>query len=71
MAELREIKIPDAQKPLLLVGAIWINNFEYGWLPTAVGVGVLAAFFPLWLYSQYENKRIEAKERAEKNAEPS
>jgi len=59
------------QIPLLLVGAVWINNFEYGWLPTVVGSAVLAAFFPLWLCSQYEIKRIEAREQAEKNAEPS
>ena len=52
------------QLPLLLVGAIYINNLEYSWLPTAVGVGVLFAFFPLWAYSQWENKRIEAREKA-------
>ena len=57
------------QIPLLLVGAVYINNLAYGWLPTIVGLGVLAAFFPLWIYSQYENRRQETKSRAASEAE--
>jgi amino acid transporter len=52
------------QIPLLLVGAIYINNLEYGASPTVVGFGVLALFIPLWLYTQHENGK-----RQEKNKE--
>ncbi|MCX6652183.1 MAG: APC family permease [Methanomassiliicoccales archaeon] len=47
------------QIPLLLVGAIYINNLAYGIMPTLVGFGVLAVFFPLWAYSQRENRRLD------------
>ena len=57
------------QIPLLLVGAIYINNLAYGLIPTAVGFGVLAIFFPLWLYSQNESHRIREKERREREEE--
>ena len=42
----------------------YINNFEYGLLPTVVGFGVLAVFFPLWIYSQHENQKIADREEA-------
>jgi hypothetical protein len=37
-------------------------------IPTAVGFGVLALFFPLWLYSQHERHKMlenEPREREE------
>ncbi len=52
------------QVPFLIIGAIYINNFEYGLLPTVVGFGVLAVFFPLWIYSQHENQKIADREEA-------
>jgi len=45
------------QIPMLLVGAIYINNLEYGIVPTGVGLGVLAMYIPLWLYSQREGEK--------------
>jgi hypothetical protein len=45
------------QVPFLVIGAIYINNYEYGLLANVVGFGVLAAFFPLWIYSQIENRK--------------
>jgi amino acid transporter len=52
------------QVPFLLIGAIYINNYEYAWVGNAVGFGVLAAFFPLWIYSQHEVQKREDKEEA-------
>ena len=52
------------QIPFLLIGAVYINNLEYGLLPTLVGFGVLAVFFPLWIYSQHENRKVADKEEA-------
>lgn len=54
------------QIPLLLVGALYINNLSYGIVPTAVGLGSLAIFFPLWLYSQHESHKLREKEALEK-----
>lgn len=61
------------QIPLLLIGALYINNLAYGLVPTAVGFAVLASFFPLWIYSQHESHRLREKEDREKElkAEPS
>ncbi len=50
------------QIPLLLIGALYINNLAYGIVPTAVGFGVLALFFPLWIYSQHESHKLREKE---------
>lgn len=50
------------QVPLLVVGALYINNLSYGWIPTAIGLGVLGLFFPLWLYSQHESHKLRVKE---------
>ena len=59
------------QIPLLLVGAVYINDLSYGLLPTVVGFGVLAAFVPLWFYTQYENGKTKTKkEQSEVSAEP-
>jgi amino acid transporter len=52
------------QIPFLLIGAIYINNYEYAWVGNAVGFGVLAVFFPLWIYSQHEVRKREDKEEA-------
>ena len=52
------------QVPFLIIGAIYINNFEYGLLSNVVGFGVLAAFFPLWIYSQHETRRRTDREEA-------
>jgi amino acid transporter len=52
------------QVPFLLIGAIYINNYEYAWVGNAVGFGVLAVFFPLWIYSQHEVRKREDKEEA-------
>jgi amino acid transporter len=45
------------QIPFLLIGAVYINNFEYALVGNVVAFGVLAAFFPLWIYSQHELKK--------------
>jgi amino acid transporter len=45
------------QMPMLLIGAIYINNYEYGIVPTVIGFGVLALFVPLWIYSQNESHK--------------
>jgi amino acid transporter len=52
------------QIPFLLIGAVYINNYEYAWVGNAVGFGVLAVFFPLWVYSQHEVRKREDKEEA-------
>ena len=60
------------QVPLLFIGALYINNLAYGLSPTAVGLGVLAVFFPLWIYTQHvkwkaEKKKAEIEPKAESN----
>jgi amino acid transporter len=52
------------QVPFLIIGAIYINNLEYGLAANLVGFGVLAVFFPLWIYSQHEVKKREDKEES-------
>jgi amino acid transporter len=52
------------QVPFLIIGAIYINNFEYGLMSNFVGFGVLAVFFPLWIYSQHESRKREELEEA-------
>jgi hypothetical protein len=42
--------------PLCLIGVIYLNAIESGWTSTLVGAGVLAAYVPLWLYSQRESR---------------
>lgn len=60
------------QLPFLLIGAIYINNFEYGMGPNLIGFGVLALFFPLWIYTQWENRRMQKREgKVEGSPEPS
>ncbi len=58
------------QLPFLLVGAIYINNLSYGLAPTLVGFGVLALFFPLWIYSQNESHKRRVKEGLSLEFEP-
>jgi amino acid transporter len=60
------------QIPMLLIGAIYINNFEFGAEPTILGFAALAAFVPLWIYSQHERYKLSKEEqgRAEGKAEP-
>jgi hypothetical protein len=60
------------QIPLLLIGAIYINNLEYGAVPTVIGFAVLAVFFPLWIYSQNERHKLSAGKqgRTDEKAEP-
>ncbi len=50
------------QIPFLLIGALYINSLSYGLTPTLVGFGVLAVFFPLWIYSQ--NERYKSQKNA-------
>ncbi len=52
------------QVPFLIIGAIYINNLEYGLAANFVGFGVLALFFPLWIYSQHEVRKREEKEES-------
>ena len=40
--------------PLCLVGVIYLNSLESGWLSTTVGFLVLGFYIPLWIYSQRE-----------------
>jgi len=57
------------QIPLLLVGALYINNLSYGLVPTVVGFGALGLFFPLWIYSQHESHRLREQEAKEGKGE--
>jgi amino acid transporter len=50
------------QVPFLLIGGIYINYLEYGWTSNLIAFGVLALFFPLWLYSQYEARKLKCKD---------
>jgi amino acid transporter len=43
--------------PLCLIGVVYLNSLEVGWFSTWVGFIVLGMYLPLWLYSQYENRR--------------
>lgn len=43
--------------PLCLAGIIYLNATESSWSATGVGMAVLAAYLPLWLYSQREAER--------------
>jgi len=52
------------QVPFLIIGAVYINNLEYGLAANFVGFGVLAVFFPLWIYSQHEVRKREEKEES-------
>lgn len=55
------------QVPFLVIGAVYINNVQYvqdGLWANIVGFGVLAVFFPLWIYSQIENRKRADKEEA-------
>jgi hypothetical protein len=42
--------------PLCLIGVIYLNANESGWRSTLLGAGVLAAYVPLWMYSQRESR---------------
>jgi amino acid transporter len=57
------------QVPLLFLGALYINNLAYGWLPTAVGLGILGIFFPLWIYTQQQKWKQRSEEKSESGAE--
>ncbi len=48
--------------PLCLVGVIYLNSKESGWISTAIGFLVLGLYMPLWIYSQREGARGEARE---------
>ena len=48
--------------PLCLVGVIYLNSLESGWVSTAIGFLVLGLYIPLWIYSQREGARGEARE---------
>ncbi len=50
------------QVPLLLIGAIYINDYWYGLAPVLVGFGVLALYIPLWFYSRNEHSRTKEEE---------
>ncbi|BBX38134.1 amino acid permease-associated region [Mycolicibacterium mageritense DSM 44476 = CIP 104973] len=43
--------------PLCLVGVVYLNSLEVGWTSTWVGFLVLAAYIPIWGYSQHESHR--------------
>lgn len=60
------------QIPLLLIGALYINNLEFGWMTNVVGLAVLALFFPLWIYSQNERYKLNKVEagKTDGKAEP-
>jgi amino acid transporter len=59
------------QVPFLLVGGIYINNLEYGWTSNLIAFGVLALFFPLWIYSQNESYGTRKNIRPEEGPETS
>lgn len=60
------------QIPFLLIGAVYINNLEFGWITNVIGFGVLALFFPLWMYSQHQAHKLRQikKEEVDGKAEP-
>jgi amino acid transporter len=43
--------------PLCVVGVVYLNSLEIGWASTWVGFLVLAAYVPIWFYSQHESRR--------------
>ncbi len=45
--------------PLCLVGVVYLNSLELGWTSTWVGFLVLAAYIPIWIYSQHETRRAD------------
>jgi amino acid permease len=50
--------------PLCLIGVVYLNSLEIGWTSTWVGFLVLALFIPIWLYTQHELRRTDAKAAA-------
>jgi amino acid transporter len=38
--------------PLCLIGVVYLNSLEIGWMPTWVSFIVLASYIPIWLYTQ-------------------
>jgi len=58
------------QMPFLLIGGIYINYLEFGMTSNLIAFGVLALFFPLWIYSQNESYASRNKaRRTEEGAE--
>ncbi|MFQ4150614.1 APC family permease [Arthrobacter sp. LAPM80] len=47
--------------PLCVIGVVYLNSLEIGWAPTWVAFAVLAAYIPIWLYSQHESRRSKNK----------
>ena len=47
--------------PLCLIGVVYLNSLEIGWTSTWVGFLVLALYIPIWLYTQHELRRADAK----------
>ncbi|WP_238997253.1 APC family permease [Mycolicibacterium sp. CBMA 361] len=50
--------------PLCVIGVVYLNSLEIGWTPTWVGFLVLAAYIPIWAYSQHEWSRSKAQAAA-------
>jgi amino acid transporter len=50
--------------PLCLVGVVYLNSLEIGWTSTWLGFIVLSLYIPIWLYSQHELRRRNAKAAA-------
>ncbi len=51
------VSIGILQIPFFLIAAIYLNSKTYGMGPTLIGLVALVSFFPLWIYSQHENKK--------------
>jgi amino acid transporter len=43
--------------PLFLIGVIYLNSLELGWTSTYIGIGVLAAYIPIWYYTQHKSSK--------------
>lgn len=57
--------------PLFLIGLVYLNSLEMGWIAIGVGFFILCLYIPLWFYSQKEAKKaaLLAKERIAKEKE--
>ncbi len=55
--------------PLCLIGVMYLNSLESGITAIIVGVIVLAAYLPIWFWSQHKNSELQEKEGVMEAAE--
>lgn len=57
--------------PLFLIGIVYLNSLEVGWIATGIGFFILCLYTPIWFFSQNEAKKAAmlAKDRNAKEKE--